>query len=426
MNRKAAGILLSIASVALLAGILCRPSAESMSPKRHAVQTPVASPIASTDSRRVEGTDPGFQTTSGASSKARIAQGSEATAPELQAAVPGDDREPAPPGSRVPDATLVQLHGSQPLTTDHPEVAAAIKIQERNTPWLMAIPGVVGTAVGVNDDGAIVLTVYTKVDQVELPKAIEGLPIVVWKSGEIVALRQGQAVAEARPQAGTAFDTTARVRPALIGLSTGHPSITAGTIGCRVVGTKGVCLLSNNHVFAAENTAAIGSNVLQPGNFDGGEDPADKIGQLADYEPISFTPGTSNTIDAAIAVLTDSFENKTPPGGYGTPSSETRPAALGMKVMKYGRTTGQTSGKVTGLNASLNVDYGPAGVARFINQVVISGGSFSRGGDSGSLIVIQSGADARRAVGLLFAGGGSSTIANPIGLVLSRFGATIQ
>jgi hypothetical protein len=49
-------------------------------------------------------------------------------------------------------------------------------------------------------------------------------------------------------------------------------------------------------------------------------------------------------------------------------------------------------------------------------------GSFSRAGDSGSLIVTQSGRDA---VALLFAGGQTSTFANPIGPVLQAVGGTI-
>jgi hypothetical protein len=58
----------------------------------------------------------------------------------------------------------------------------------------------------------------------------------------------------------------------------------------------------------------------------------------------------------------------------------------------------------------------------FVNQLLITGiaGSvdFSLPGDSGS--VIFTGAD--EPIGLLFAGGGSYTFANPIKPVLSRFG----
>jgi hypothetical protein len=67
-----------------------------------------------------------------------------------------------------------------------------------------------------------------------------------------------------------------------------------------------------------------------------------------------------------------------------------------------------------------------SGVATFVNQVVVSGrkGAFSKAGDSGSLIVTD---DANaNPVALLFAGGQTSTIGNPIDAVLSALGVTID
>jgi len=62
-----------------------------------------------------------------------------------------------------------------------------------------------------------------------------------------------------------------------------------------------------------------------------------------------------------------------------------------------------------------------SGTAGYVNQFVILQGGFSAGGDSGSLIVGQKGADARKPVGLLFAGSSSTTIACPIDAVLDTF-----
>jgi len=97
-----------------------------------------------------------------------------------------------------------------------------------------------------------------------------------------------------------------------------------------------------------------------------------------------------------------------------------------MKVQKYGRTTGHTVGRVTGINAVIDVDY-RTGTARFDGQIIITDGTFSTGGDSGSLIVSRGllAAD-RRPVALLFAGSSTNTIANPIDLVLDRFGVTVD
>jgi hypothetical protein len=158
--------------------------------------------------------------------------------------------------------------------------------------------------------------------------------------------------------------------------------------------------------------------------------PADDIGTLFDYETIDFAGG-GNTIDAAIALTSTALlNNSTPSGGYGTPKSQTATATLNMKVKKYGRTTGFTKGIVAGINATVNVSYGAAGVALFVDQIIITPGSFSAGGDSGSLIVVDGKGktknDNNKPVGLLFAGSSTYTIANPIGPVLTRFGVTVD
>lgn len=213
-------------------------------------------------------------------------------------------------------------------------------------------------------------------------------------------------------------------RPAPIGVSTGHPRVTAGTIGCRVKDASGrVYALSNNHVYAYENRASIGDNVLQPGSYDGGKDPRDAIGTLTAFERITFSRFASNRIDAAIALSSlANLSNSTPADGYGIPSVTTAPATIDLAIQKHGRTTALTLGKIYAINATVNVTY-DSGVARFVNQIVITPGTFSAGGDSGSLVVTQEG---NHPVGLLFAGSSSYTIANPIEPVLSRFNVTID
>ena len=190
-----------------------------------------------------------------------------------------------------------------------------------------------------------------------------------------------------------------------------------------------VYALSNNHVYADENEAGLGDTVIQPGTFDGGTSPADDFGTLFAWEPLKFD-GSDNIMDAAIALTTTANLGKaTPSDGYGTPKSMTIPATINQKVKKYGRTTGETKGQVYLINATINVGYS-SGVARFVNQIIIIPGTFSAGGDSGSLIVDDSKGrnkgDSRKSVGLLFAGSPSITVANPIVPVLSRFGVTID
>lgn len=187
--------------------------------------------------------------------------------------------------------------------------------------------------------------------------------------------------------------------------------------------------LSNNHVYAVQNTAPLGSSVMQPGAFDDGSLTKDFIGTLATFRWLDFS-GEDNEIDAAIVLVLNNADRalgtSTPSDGYGTPRIETITAAVNMRVMKYGRTTGQTKGRAQGINATVNVGYGDGKVALFVGQIVIGGGGFSAGGDSGSLIVVEKGEHARKPVGLLFAGGGGSTIANPIDAVLTAVGVTID
>jgi len=222
----------------------------------------------------------------------------------------------------------------------------------------------------------------------------------------------------------TPVDPTDRFdRPVPIGVSTGHPDITAGTIGCRLRDISGnIFALSNNHVYANENLASIGDNVLQPGTYDYGVNPGDAIGTLTAFEPIRFYPPfVYNTIDAAIAECSEAtLGNSTPEDGYGIPNSTTTGAYIGQAVQKYGRTTGLTKGTVTAVNGAFFVQYS-RGYAIFVDQIVVEGssGSFSDGGDSGSLVVTDNASC--NPVGLLFAGSATQTIINPIDAVLGAF-----
>ena len=89
-----------------------------------------------------------------------------------------------------------------------------------------------------------------------------------------------------------------------IGTSTGNiNSCSAGTIGARVTDGRRVFALSNNHVYALENNAPLGSEVLQPGRYDTNcsVNQDDVLGTLASYVPIVFSTSASNSVDAAIA-----------------------------------------------------------------------------------------------------------------------------
>lgn len=321
------------------------------------------------------------------------------------------------------------------------DLKAAFAAQSQATTDWIDLPGVVGTAVGLNASGDPVVKVYvTELGVAALPLMVAGVGVQVEVTGPIAAIPangSNDEAAEGSAVEGSARDGAAAVdpkqsfpRPVPIGVSAGHPGVTAGTIGARVTDGRQVFALSNNHVFANGNDARPGDNMLQPGVVDGGRNPDDAVGILQDFEPIQYCSAVicpDNHIDAAIALTsTDDLSRDTPEGGYGTPRSRTVEASLGMTVQKYGRTTGQTEGTITGINAVIDVEY-RGGSVRFVDQIIITDGTFSTRGDSGSLVVTKGTLwGDRRPVGLLFAGSDTYTVANPIDVVLDRFGVTID
>jgi hypothetical protein len=275
--------------------------------------------------------------------------------------------------------------------------------------------------------GHAVLKVYLERPGVgTFPRYLGGVQVVPEVTGPFRALPADPEGVDAE----AADPKTPFPRPVPIGVSTGHPNVSAGTIGARATDGARVYALSNNHIVAAVNGGQEGDNLLQPGTADGGRNPDDAIGTLHDFEPLHFCRRLScppNRIDAAIALTTpEDLGNETPEGGYGAPRPWTREAELGLTVQKYGRTTGLTVGRVTGVHATIDVSY-RTGTARFEEQIVVSGDRFSAGGDSGSLIVTKGVLlGDRRPVGLLFAGSPTSTLANPIDAVLDRFDIAID
>jgi hypothetical protein len=69
-----------------------------------------------------------------------------------------------------------------------PGLDSALAVHRRHTMELMAIPGVVGTAVGVNADCRAVITIFTKQGGVAgLPAMLEGIPVEAKVTGDFVA-----------------------------------------------------------------------------------------------------------------------------------------------------------------------------------------------------------------------------------------------
>lgn len=222
----------------------------------------------------------------------------------------------------------------------------------------------------------------------------------------------------------------------MTGTSVGHVDVPFGSIGAFVEDGDTPCLLSNNHVLANENRAVTGDPIVQPGMGDGGSDPADRVARLHRFLPLRWTG--VNLADAAVAIVSPGvlFDPATLRGlGNGTDARLAGGAGLDVydadRVMKTGRSTGGTIGRITAFELS-NLAVGFAtGDAVFEDQIEIEGwGShaFAHGGDSGSIIVNER----FEAIALVFAGsetGGANgcglTYANTLHNVLSELRVTL-
>lgn len=222
-----------------------------------------------------------------------------------------------------------------------------------------------------------------------------------------------------------------RVRNLRFGVSGGNVNdrsnafCCSGTLGALISDGSTRYILSNNHVLGISGGANVGDDVSQPGLIDSNCQVATVVGDFAGGAPL----GSSN-VDAAVATLRAGQMDAT---GFiediGVPSSTIVVPTIGLGVAKSGRTTGFTTGTISSINTSVSVQYqqgcgkGKKFTVSYTNQIVINSSTFSAGGDSGSLIVTNNAA--HNPVGLLFAGSSTSTIANPIGLVLTRLGVAM-
>lgn len=282
-------------------------------------------------------------------------------------------------------------------------------------------PNIVGTAIGrryagrqYTDEPVFVVYVARKVPLNLLPPS-RVIPRRIYVGRDYLEVD----VIETGPFYPLSFTT--RDRPAESGISIGHPLVTAGTLGCLVTDNTDstLCILSNNHVMANENMAAIGDIIIQPGTADGGVSPADDIARLKRFVTIN---AAGNVVDGAIAEVLNAadvlaqFKNNLMP--YPSPD---HPAVgllfagscnrtimnpirdvltqlditllagnaaitgpdVGMNVEKVGRTTEYTTSTILEIDATVTVSYN-FGSATFDHQIVTAW--MSDGGDSGSLV----------------------------------------
>lgn len=240
-------------------------------------------------------------------------------------------------------------------------------------------------------------------DDAVVPDSYEGVPTEVVETGEFISLTE-----------------KGRYRPASLGVSIGHFAGQTGTLGFLARRGEDSVVVSNNHVLARENAGARGDAIIQPGRVDGGGE-ADQIASLADFSVLDFAGGV-NPIDAAMATVDPAVVTQDLFSG-GPLASNPTVAVGGAVVRKCGRTTGLTHGIVSDIDATIKIRY-PGGRAVLSEQILIEGlrqVPFSAPGDSGSLVVAESG---DRPVGLVCGGSPKFTVANRIDLVLDGLGVS--
>lgn len=214
---------------------------------------------------------------------------------------------------------------------------------------------------------------------------------------------------------------TSRHRPAMPGCGIGHFEVNAGTFGClvRKKGKPDLYVLSNAHVLANEGFCKAGDPILQFAKFDGGAQPDDIIGELAEWVPFQFSEdGFDNLVDAAIAKVLKPSDVTSVVNLIGLPKGVSTVVRRGMKVRKCGRTTDLTTGEITDVDYRLPMTYKTAdgqgtGRVGLRDQVLCT--RYTAGGDSGSAVFNMNG----EIVGLHFAGSPSTSIFNRIGNVLT-------
>jgi hypothetical protein len=284
-------------------------------------------------------------------------------------------------------------------------VTSILQAKKEYSKLVMEHPEIVGTDLSL-DKKAIILYV-TPQYRGNVPDRIMGYPLETYVMEHYRPLLDNPAASE-EPWT-VVVDRKRRYRPLVAGISLGHQKVTAGTLGSIVFDNRdnrALCL-SNNHVLAAVTTkekqnAAIGDPILQPGVIDHGAI-RDRIGSLHRFVPLDTV--NDNLVDAALSTMTvdayDAIIGET--NADLIQVTETAPAKYGIKVQKFGRTSGWSYGKILGVDAHIDVNMSRSGEKtatwmRFVDQISVS--MKGQPGDSGALLMDED----YRAIGLVAAG----------------------
>lgn len=302
--------------------------------------------------------------------------------------------------------------------SDKEATAATAKVKREFAETLRLFPNVTGVGVGyrirnneTTDEVCIRVYVSRKLplDRLRaedvIPRSVGGVAVDVIEA-EFVPF----AALTLQERAGEQLGVQA-------GISIGGLRVTAGTLGAVVSDAAGRdVVLSNWHVLCGSLNARPGERILQPGLYDYGT-VGDTFARLKAF-------ALTARLDAACAVMDGHRFQSAEHAGLGRRPLGMVGPTLGTHVVKSGRTTGVTNGRIADIDADVFVTDYPGGYGDFNGQIIVEpfdrSVPFSRPGDSGSVVLAVNGA----AVGLLFAGSveAGRTILNPISDVAIALG----
>ncbi|TWH16634.1 endonuclease G [Rhodococcus rhodochrous J45] len=261
------------------------------------------------------------------------------------------------------------------------------------------------------DELAVQFTVNEKVSEPEALEALGTSPLpesITVNGVEVptdVIERSYEPAFHRVPEAATPPRKT-RLDPIVPGVSVGHTSVSAGTIGCIVydVDNHTPYMLSNWHVLH-NTTGRVGDTIVQPGPHDDNRVDDNRVGRL-----VRSHLGPAG--DCAVATIEDrQFDPEI--CGLGVIPDAIGEPELGDKVIKSGRTTGITHGLVRRVDVIAKITYRGVGTKSIGGFEIgpdpkhpAADGEISSGGDSGAAWMFLSGTGAATTVlaGLHFAG----------------------
>jgi hypothetical protein len=287
--------------------------------------------------------------------------------------------------------------------------------------------GLVG--IGCSDaDGQVIVFVEDEQMERRIPRSFEGCDVRTEITGKMEAFSDQAA----QPATVVSQDRQDEIRPLVggTGLSACVPKDSgiyhyAGTLGMVTYDNR---ILTNAHVIAMKpgtnEFLDEGTPVIQPASCDAGDE-GDRVGELDDYIPINFEPGSANYADAAVASI-DAGTAASPggqfdgEGGYWIEGWAT--VSDGDIVRKSGRETGVTTGRIIDTTASIWVRYGDQS-AYFTDQILLAqeNWSFAARGDSGSAVDKDG-----RFVGLVFAGSDTLVVVSKAEHIIAGLGIAVE